>query len=60
MDPITAAIVAALTAGAVSAVTKVGQEVIADAYSELKELLVKKFGSKSKVIKAMKELEASP
>jgi hypothetical protein len=60
MDPITAAIVAALTAGAVSGLTKAGEQVISDAYGKLKELLGKKFGAKSKVVKAVKELEANP
>jgi len=56
MDPITTAIVAAISAG----VTKVGEQVISDAYNKLKELLAKKFGTKSKVVKAVKELEANP
>jgi hypothetical protein len=60
MDPITAAIVAALAAGAVSGATKVGEQVITDGYSKLKELLKKKFGAKSKVVNAVKELEANP
>jgi len=60
MDPITTAILAALAAGAVSGATKVGEQVIADAYAKLKELLGKKFGAKSKVVKAVKDLEANP
>ncbi len=60
MDPITAAIVAALAAGAVSGATKVGEQVVSDAYNRLKELLKKKFGAKSKVLKAVKDLEANP
>lgn len=60
MDPITTAIVAALGAGAVSGATKVAEQVISDTYNKLKELLGKKFGAKSKVVKAVKELEASP
>lgn len=60
MDPITASIVAALAAGAVSGATKVAEQVVFDAYSKLKELLGKKFGVKSKVIKAVKELEVNP
>ena len=60
MDPITTAIVAALAAGAISGVTKVGEQLIVDAYAKLKELLGKKFGAKSKVVKAVKELEANP
>lgn len=60
MDPITAAIVAALTAGVVSGVTKAGEQVISDAYSKLKEMLGKKLGAKSKVVRAVKELETNP
>jgi len=60
MDPITTAILAALAAGAVSGATKVGEQVVSDAYAKLKELLGKKFGAKSKVVKAVKELEANP
>jgi hypothetical protein len=60
MDPITAAIVAALAAGVVSGTTKVGEQVISDAYNQLKDLLKKKFGAKSKVVTAVKDLEANP
>jgi hypothetical protein len=60
MDPITTAIVAAITAGVTSGATKVAEQAISDAYSKLKEVLGKKFGAKSKVVKAVKELEANP
>lgn len=60
MDPITAAIGAALAAGAVSGAKKVGEQAIPDAYAKLKELLEKKFGAKSKVTSAVKDLEANP
>jgi hypothetical protein len=60
MDPITTAIVAALGAGVASGATKVGEQVVADAYAKLKQLLEKKFGTRSKVIKAVRELEANP
>ena len=60
MDPITTALFAAIAAGAISGATKVGEQVIVDAYAKLKELLWKKFGAKSKVVKAVKELEANP
>ena len=60
MDPITTAILAAIAAGAVSGVTKVAEQVIVDAYGKLKELLKKKFGARSKVVKAVKELESNP
>lgn len=60
MDPITTAIVSALTAGATSGLTETSKTVIADAYQTLKELLVKKFGTKSQVIQAIDHLEAKP
>ena len=60
MDPITTAILAAITASALAGVTKVGEQVVVDAYGKLKELLTKKFGVKSKVVKAVKDLEANP
>lgn len=60
MDPITTAIVAALGAGVASGATKVAQQAVSDAYNKLKELLGKKFGAKSNVVKAVKELEANP
>ncbi len=60
MDPITTAILAAIAAGAVAGVTKVGEQVLVDAYTKLKELLKKKFGPRSKVVKAVKELEDNP
>jgi hypothetical protein len=56
MDPVTAAIIAAITAG----LTKVGEQVIVDGYTALKSLLGRKFGSESKVVKAVDELEANP
>src|SRR6185295_17384311 len=54
------AIVAAITAGAASGATKVAEQAISDGYNKLKELLGRKFGAKSKVVKAVKELEANP
>jgi hypothetical protein len=60
MDPITTAIVAALTAGVVSGSTQVGQKVISDAYEALKALIKKKYGEKSEVVKAVENLEARP
>jgi hypothetical protein len=60
MDPVSTAILAAVTAGATAGAAKVGEQFVADAYAKLKELLGKKFGSKSNVVKAVKELEANP
>jgi len=60
MDPITTAIVAAISAGAASGLTQAGQTAIIDAYNGLKALLAKKLGSDSEVIHAVNELEAKP
>lgn len=60
MDPITAAIIAALSAGAISGLTDTGKKVITDAYDALKALLVKKFGSQSEVVQSVTHLEAKP
>src|SRR5258708_12642121 len=56
MDPITTAIVTALSAG----LAGVGKESIRDAYQGLKMLLNRKFGSQSKVVKAVEDLEGNP
>lgn len=56
MDPVTAAILAGVAASA----GKVAEQVVSDAYAALKELLRKKFGSRSKVVEAVRELEANP
>jgi hypothetical protein len=44
MEPITTAIIAALTAGAASGLTEAAKKSISDAYSGLKTLIKKKFG----------------
>lgn len=56
MDPITAAIIAALSSG----MAEVGKESVLDAYNALKSLLSRKFGSHSQVIKAVEDLERNP
>ena len=56
MDPITTAIVAAISAG----LTEVGKEGFLDAYNALKSLLIRKFGSQSQVAKAVEDLEHNP
>ncbi len=60
MDPITTAIVAALSAGAISGLTEASKTAIADAYTRLKTLLSKKFGGESDVVHAVNEVEAKP
>ncbi len=60
MDPITTAVVAALSAGVISGLTDAGKKVIGDAYDGLKALLKKKFGSQSEVVQSVENLEAKP
>lgn len=60
MDPITTAIVAALSAGAISGLTEASKTSIADAYTRLKTLLSKKFGGDSDVLHAVEQVEAKP
>lgn len=60
MDPITAAIVAAASAGVISGLTEVSKTAITDAYSKLKALLTKKFGGESDVVHAVNEVEDKP
>lgn len=60
MDPVTTAIVAAITAGLVSGLTKAGEKAITDSYDALKKLLTEKFGKKSEIVKAVKHLEEKP
>jgi len=56
MDPITTAIMAALTLG----VNAVEKKVFVDAYETLKNLIKKKFGMQSKLVQAVEDLEAKP
>lgn len=60
MDPITVAIVAAVSAGVISGLTEASKTAITDAYNKLKALLTKKFGGDSEVVHAVNEVEAKP
>lgn len=60
MDPITTAIVAALSAGAIGGITDTTKTAINDSYSKLKGLLTKKHGVDSDVVQAIDKLEAKP
>jgi len=60
MDPITTAIVAALSAGTLSGLTEASKTATTDAYNSLKALLIKKFGAKSEMAQAFDRLEANP
>lgn len=71
MDPVTTAILAAITAGVVSGAGDVGKQAMSDAYgatkqaiidsyNSLKALLKRKFGEQSEVVKSVESLEAEP
>ena len=60
MDPVTAAVIAALSAGAASGVTDATKKAIVDGYEGLKALIKKKFGSNSEVAQSIDKLEAKP
>jgi len=60
MDPVTVAIIAALSAGATSGATDVSKKAIVDGYEALKTLLKKKFGDDSDATDAIDKLQARP
>jgi hypothetical protein len=60
MDPITTAIVAALTTAVAKGTGAVGERVLPDAYTALKAALRRKFGEQSDVAKAVDGVEARP
>jgi hypothetical protein len=59
-DTVTTAIVAALSAGAVTGATETAKKAIADTYEGLKSLVKKKFGGDSDAAEAIDRLEAKP
>jgi hypothetical protein len=60
MDPVTLAIVAAVTAGITASAGKVAEKAVLDAYEGLKGLIKKKFGGDGQVPKAIADLEGEP
>ncbi len=60
MDPVTTAIITALSAGTISGITDTTKTAISDGYNKLKALLVKKHGKDSDVVQAIKMLETMP
>jgi hypothetical protein len=60
MDPVTTAIVAALSAGAASGATDAAKKAILEGYEGIKALLKKKFGDKADLTEAVDKLEANP
>lgn len=60
MDPITAAILAAIAAGAAAGLSDAAKTVIADAYTGLKSLVKNKLGDDNEVTQAIVAVEAKP
>jgi hypothetical protein len=60
MDPISAAIIAAISAGLLSGAADTAKEAVRDAYRGLKGLLQKKVGNNTDAITAVDMLEAHP
>src|SRR5688572_19663446 len=60
MDPITVAIVAAVTASAAAGAGQVIEKAIVDAYDGLKALIMRKLGDDNKVSPTIEALEAEP
>jgi hypothetical protein len=56
MEPISTAIIAAITAG----LTEAGKDAVIDAYKGLKALIARKFGGQSTVAEAVTALEKAP
>lgn len=60
MDPITAAILAAIATGLTQGITKIGENVVADAYNALKSALQRRFGNDKRLNKTIKGIEKHP
>lgn len=60
MDPVTLAIIAAISAGLAKGAGEVAQSAVKDTYSGLKKLLARKFGHTSDVVQAVASAEAKP
>lgn len=60
MDPISAAIIAALAAGAAGGATDVAKSALVDGYNGIKNFIKKKWGGDSDVSKAVDQLQAKP
>jgi hypothetical protein len=60
MDPITASIVATLAAGVLSGTARISENLVYNAYQSLRNLLEKKHGSESDLLKAIRNLESKP
>ena len=60
MDPLSAAIIAAVTTGLAKGAGDVAQKLLVDGYQRLKALLARRFGNGSEIVQAVQGLEARP
>jgi hypothetical protein len=60
MDPVTTAIVTALSVGTIAGLTDTAKTAVNDGYNKIKDLLTKKHGASSEVVLAVEKLEAKP
>ena len=60
MDPITVAIISAITAGVASGTKDVASQAVSDAYGALKAMLRKRLGDDSPAVEAIGKLEKRP
>ena len=60
MDPITTALIAAISAGVTSAGKDVAINAIQDFYAGIKAMIIRKYGKDSNVNKALEDLEEKP
>lgn len=60
MDPVTTAIVTAITAGVATGSTDAAKKAVVDSYEGLKALIKRKFGGNSEVVDAINKLETKP
>lgn len=60
MDPVSAAIIGAVAAGATAGLAEVTKTAIADSYKAFQALLKRKFGEQGEVIKAADSFESNP
>ncbi len=60
MEPISTAVITALTLGASAGLTETAKKSVTDSYSALKSLIQNKFGQQTDVGRALNNLEAQP
>jgi len=60
MDPVSTAIIGALSAGAVGGISDTAKKAIVDAYEKLKTIIKNRFGSQGDLADSVQKLEAKP